>query len=743
MMKKKSWIKVLTAAVALCLTAVGCTKESGSTPEQEFKDNFIALVMGGKQVDSLQDWSTSTGLSVKISVDYGNSMEYRVYILPTPALYDATATHLGMVRLKSGESKTITVCRPAHNALLYAACFDSDGHAVCKAFPAKASSSEVVFSGKQLEERIVPVQPTGGQGDRWSVPIMQMPDLSDYITGPFVEASSMDAEPEGDDRLRLSISDDYTGYLPSLGIRGNMSIYVTGTWTLSFNQRVSNGNVIVVGSGGKVIIPEGMTLSATPSASGTTGQIYVLPGGEVTDEGTLEYNTGSDTYNYNAGIISAKEIRLKGCGLYNSGILGVETNSPTSVVCEANADGGQGVLYNRGRAWLDHISGNNLSLWNASSMEVNNEVALSESSRLDDWSYFLCPSLVLNGSAEGNKMVYMGNAATIETTDITIDNFGVWGPVGNNFTANALLKVDNCNGCVTTEGQAGTYLLDHVELILPEDFPVDYDLDVITDNNRLFYFWLNACGGRLINENNYRWTLVGNKDALVWNDDISPNACGDDSRQTCTYSTSTSFNTIYLSKSISTEPDPNAVYYAFETMQEAMKDYDYNDVVLRVSVPEDKGEGNYVTNILLMCVGNTMKTNVVYNGQDFGEEVHSAIGVASDKTANVTSISRVFSRLGEIKFPDGNVRIDLLSFSLRTEDTNGNTKLQEVGETPLFLVINGSTDRRWFWPVEGINIGVAYPQFSTWASNMHTAIDWYATQNAVEGKVVTWTRDDE
>ena len=174
-----------------------------------------------------------------------------------------------------------------------------------------------------------------------------------------------------------------------------------------------------------------------------------------------------------------------------------------------------------------------------------------------------------------------------------------------------------------------------------------------------------------------------------------------------------------------------------------MKDYDYNDVVLRVSVPEDKGEGNYVTNILLMCVGNTMKTNVVYNGQDFGEEVHSAIGVASDKTANVTSISRVFSRLGEIKFPDGNVRIDQLSFSLRTEDTKGNTKLQETGETPLYLVINGSTDRRWFWPVEGVNVGVAYPQFSTWASNMHTAIEWYAAQNAVAGKVVTWTRDDE
>ena len=743
-MRKKSWIKVLIIAVALCLMAVGCSKETETTPEQEFKDNFIALVMGGKQVDSLQDWSTSTGLSVKISVDFGNSMEYRVYILPTPALYDATATHLGMVRLNSGESKTITVCRPAHDALLYAACFDSDGHAVCKAFPATVSGSEVVFNGKQPETKINVQQPAGGLDDRWSVPIMQMPDLNDYTTGPFVEVSSMDAEPEGNDCLRLSLSDDYTGYIPSLGIRGNMSVYVTGTWTLSFNQRVSNGNVIVVGSGGKVVIPEGMTLSATPSASGGgTGQIYILPGGEVTGEGTLEYNTGSNTYNYNAGIVSSKEIRLKGCGLYNSGILGVETNSPTSVVCESNNDGGQGVLLNRGGAWLNQISGDNLSLWNASSMEVSNEVVLSESSHFDDWSYFQCPSLVLNGSAEGNKIIYMGNGATIESTDITIDNFGVWGPMGSNFFANAQLKVDNCNGCVTTEGQAGTYLLDHVELILPETFPVEYDLDVITDNNRLFYFWLNACGGRLINENNYRWALVGNKDALVWNDDISTNACGDDTRQTCTYSTSASFSTAYLPKGSSAVPEPNAVYYAFETMQSAVKDYDYNDVVLRVGVPEDKGDGSYASNVLLMCVGNTVKTNVIYNGQDFGEEVHSLIGVASDKTANVSTINRVFTRLGQIDFSNGNVRIDQLYFSLRTEDSNGNTKLQETGETPLYLVINGSSDRRWFWAKDGVNIGVAYPQFSTWASNMHTAIEWYAAQNAVDGKVVTWTRDDE
>lgn len=740
-MVKKSWIKVLTA-VAICLTAVGCTKESESTPEQDFKDNFLALVMGGKEVDTLQDWSTSTGLSVKISVDYGNEMEYSVYILPTPALYDAMSAYLGMARLKSGESKQITVCRPAHDALLYAACFDSEGHAFCKAFPAKASGSEVVFSGQQPEKRVGVVQPTGGQDERWSVPIMQMPDISEYSTGSFIEVTALDKEPEGDDPLRLSISDDYTGYLPSLGIRGNIGVYVSGTWTLSFNQRVSNGNVLIVGSGGKVVIPEGMTLSATPSVNGETGQIYILPGGEITGDGTLEYNTGSNTFNYNAGTISAKEILLKGCGLYNSSTLGNRTFQ-TSVSCAVNDASDKGVLINRGTALLEQINCDNLALQNASYMQVAQELILSESCRLDDWSYTQCPSLVLNGSAEGDKIVYMGNGATIDTPDITINNFGVWGPVGSNFTADALLKVDNCKGCVTTEGQAGTYLLDHVELILPTSFSVDYDIDHLNDNNRLFYCWLNASEGRLINSNNYRWTLVGNKDALVWDDAISTNACGDESRQTCTYSTSVSFTTNYLTKSFTPIPEPNGVYYAFETMENSLKDYDYNDVVLRVGVPVDKGDGYYVSNVLVMCVGNTLKTNIIYNGADFGRELHSVIGVATNKTANVTSVNRVFSKVGEITFPDGNARIDQLRFSVRTEDENGKVNVQETGETPLYFVINGSTARQWFWPVEGINIGVSYPQFSTWASDMHLAINWYAASNAAASKVVLWTLDDE
>lgn len=739
-MMKISRIKVL-AAVAICLTAASCSEESNDI-EQELRDNFKALVMGGREVDSLQDWSTASGLDVKIAVDYGNTSVYKVYILPSPALYDSESAYLGMVQVNSGESKTITISRPADNALLYAACYDSDGHAVCKPFTAKASGTEVIFSGRIPQSAVS--SNSSSTGDRWSIPKLEVPDVSDYTTGPFVEASTLVGEPEGNDRLRLSISNDYTGYLPSLGIRGNMGVYVTGTWTLSFNQRVSNGNVLVVGRGGKIVIPKGMKLSASPFGNGGTGYIYVMPGGEIAGEGAVEYATGSSTYSYNSGTIRTSEIRLTGSSLYNAGVLGNDTSTPTAVVCSLNDTGDKGQLINLGGAWLRQISGDGLSLQNGSYLIVENQMTLGASSRLADGSYTYTPSLMLNGSSEGGHVVYMGNGATLEVDTISIENFGVWGPDGDHFTANAVLKVGECSVCTTTEGVADTYLLDHVELVLPTTFPVSYDPDHLTANNLLLYSWMNACEARLINDNNYRWTQMDNKDALVWNESISDCSCGDSSRQTCTYGTSPSVSSTFLKKAASAIPVSNAVYYGFETIEGTLKDYDYNDVVLRVTVPVDRGDGTYVSDVQVMCVGNTIKTNVLYNGEPFGDEVHSVIGAQVTKTANVNSIiTRVFAKLGEISFSSGKVRIDQLRFSLKTVDGDGNIKTLETGDTPLYIVINGISDRRWFWPAEGINIGVAYPQFSLWASDMHTNLNWYNPANAISTKVVSWTSADE
>ena len=134
---------------------------------------------------------------------------------------------------------------------------------------------------------------------------------------------------------------------------------------------------------------------------------------------------------------------------------------------------------------------------------------------------------------------------------------------------------------------------------------------------------------------------------------------------------------------------------------------------------------------------------MLYNGETFGNEVHSVMGVADTKTVNVSTITRVFAKLGEITFNDSEARIDQLRFSLRVADSDGKISTLETGETPLYLIVNGSTDRRWFWSAEGVNVGVAYPQFSNWASDMHTNLTWYDAANAVSTKVVSWMLTDE
>ena len=96
-------------------------------------------------------------------------------------------------------------------------------------------------------------------------------------------------------------------------------------------------------------------------------------------------------------------------------------------------------------------------------------------------------------------------------------------------------------------------------------------------------------------------------------------------------------------------------------------------------------------------------------------------------------------QMGELTFNTGNMRIDKLNFSIKAETAEGNV-LEEnqpstLGTAPLYLVINGDTKGKWFWPIEGMNIGVAYPQFSVWASNLQTSVDWYDSSNASRGIV--------
>jgi hypothetical protein len=774
-MMKKNLKIISVVAFAWCLLATSCTKEQDfqEIAMEDFSKSFKALVMGGKTIDPNQDWSTVGTIPVEISVDMGDNNEYTVYIFHTPPVLDSDAAYIGMAKLTSGETKTINVAKPSKAGLLYAACYDNESHAMCKTFVARASGSKVSFTGK------IPAS-TGTRsvtsGNRWSVPAYTMPSVTKYTTGNLIEMTDRENVTGMDDssEKHLRISNRYTGLINRLNTYPNQSVYVTSIWTLTYDQRVTNGSVIVVGSAGRIEIPRGFKLTTAPQGENdTNGMIYVMEGGQITGEGTVEFTNSNGTYSYNAGVITAKEVAVNSGVLCNAGTVGNSENSNTQLTGETTVDL-PGEFVNHGFAYFSQGSGNGLSVLNDCYMSVKGDLALNGESRLDDGSFLECKTLTLNGNNSANHVLYMGNGAYLNCKDnISIDNYGIWGPSGSGYKSNAILKINGCSYCKTRDGDASTFLLDHVELILPTSYPTIFDNGAIREWDsdiksygigtlsetysgyygiRLFYDWFNAGRGVVIDVANYQWTPDNNgKYNYVWGEGNEPHASGiDESRMTCTYGDGPSYASAGLSdpndfhvsfaKGVNYTPATNWLYYAFD-IYDSNNDFNYNDVVLQVGTPIDNGDGSFTSLVQVACVGTTLSTTVLYDGVELGTEIHVALGTST--TANTNKITRSFRKLESITFNSSDFQLDKLPLTLHI--VNGNNAdnqfsyvPQLLNGAPSFIVVNGDGAAKWYWTKEKMNIGLAYPLFGMWGNNMTSAPDWYNSKNADTSRIVTW-----
>lgn len=773
-MMKKNLRVISVVAFAWCLLATSCTKEQDfqEIAMEEFSKSFKALVMGGKTTDPNQDWSTVGTIPVEVSVDMGDNNEYSVYIYHTPPVLDKEATYIGMAKMMSGETKTINVAKPSKAGLLYAACYDNGNHAICKIFVARASGCKVSFTGNtptSAGTRAV------SSGNRWSVPAYNKPDVSRYTTGNLIEMTDKENVTGMDDssEKHLRISNRYSGLINRLNTYPNQSVYVTSIWTLTFDQRVTNGSVIVVGSAGRIVVPKGFKLTTAPQGENdTNGMIYVMEGGEITGDGTVEFTNSSGTYSYNAGIITAKEVAVNSGVLYNAGTIGNSESSNTQLTGEAT-EGIAGEFINHGFAYFSQGSGNGLSVLNDCYMSVKGDLALNGESRMDDGSFLECETLTLNGKNHSDHVLYMGNGSYLNCKgSMSVDNYGIWGPFGSDYQSNAILKVNACSYCKTTDGDPSTFLLDHVELILPSSYPTVFDNGAIREwdsdvksygigtlsetyngyySIRLFYEWFNA-GKGLLDVANYQWTPdINSKLNYVWGENGEPHASGvDESRMTCVYSDGPSYTAVgsgnpdnfhvNFAKGINYTPTTNWLYYAFD-IYDSSNDFNYNDVILQVGTPTDNGDGTYTCNVQIACVGTTLSTTVLNDGVEFGSEIHVALGTST--TANTKTINRNFRKLESITFNSSDFQLDKLPFTLHiVNSNNADNQFSYVSQilngAPSYIVVNGDGAGKWYWTKDKMNIGLAYPLFGVWGSNPTAAPDWYNSKNADASKVVTW-----
>ena len=101
-------------------------------------------------------------------------------------------------------------------------------------------------------------------------------------------------------------------------IRSNAerTIFVTGTWNITDNQRIGSLGKIVIANGGTVNVAEGVMLNMVNQA-----QLIVLPGGKLTGNGTVEVNNGNAVgqENYNGGTIDVAVFNNNFGKFYNYG----------------------------------------------------------------------------------------------------------------------------------------------------------------------------------------------------------------------------------------------------------------------------------------------------------------------------------------------------------------------------------------------------------------------------------------
>lgn len=758
------------AALALCMFATACSHndfmEEQQTKVEEFADNFQALVMGGKEVNPNQTWNTAVSTTVSVSVDMNYDEEYNVYIYQRAPLINKSAAFIGHVSLKSGQTKRITIAKPMNVTLLYAACYDKNGHAIVKDFPAAGTEAEVAFGEKvaySARSRSVT------EGYRWSVTPLAMPDLTRFTTGDLIEMqadfNTNYMQADGTEK-HLIISDSYNGNIARIQSYANQSVYVTGTWTVNEDQRCTGNSVIVVGPTGKIVVPSGCMLSTNANNEAqTTGMIYVMPGGQIEGDGLLQFSNGTQTYSYNAGYINVAEVNINGGTWYNAGTIG--NTLPPALTGPGGTEVRPSKFINLGHAKLASMSGAGIALENACNLEVVGLLELGKTSKMDNNSYVKCGSLNLGGSNNGGIVFLLGENAYLQVTEkvVGINNFGVWGPNTEN-DAYAYLEVPynySERAINWTDDLPSTFCLDKVCAVPTGDYEV---VDLASNPSAYIYnprgvpasalllTWMNGKkengnGSNGIDDGN----LAGHTRSCIWATSVT--VTPGDENCGIIIEPGSDPDPQEPDPDIPTppgEPDPpantNWVYYAFEDLG-GSKDFDFNDVVIRVSTPI-----NGVSQVYLLAAGGELNSVVTLDGEPFGREVHEVMGAGAHRITNTKSATVLpvtFRWLGEVTL-SGNQTPATLPFGLNVFNSDGSSRSviasrinanmsssqEEFSATPLYLVINGDSEGKWFWPRELVNITTAFNDFSTWGSTLDSGTTWYMPANAKQGSVVSW-----
>lgn len=416
---------------------------------------------------------------------------------------------------------------------------------------------------------------------------------------------------------------------------------------------------------------------------------YVYNANTLETEDMLLTNDNSKVCNASdAKMKISEELKIQGNGHFINETDGVVIADETILDCS------YGSWENAGHFTTSEmeISAWNNNVKNSCWLTVKDEFTISDGGIFNE-SYINCEDLYLN-----NATIHMAEKSFFEVTDEAKFGYNPYpksGFIAPTTGERALLKMEKA---IRQKGNNNIAYSGNLYIACNDHF------DIQKDQWNIYYECKN--GAQITGADNANITIPSSECNPGYNSIPDEDDDNDEELQTYTY--------------------------AFEDMMKDVGDYDFNDVVLYVTVPYEK-DGKKFIDVTLKAAGASKQLAVLFNKQTIFGNVHEALGVPVGTIVNTgeatgttkTETIEVGSNFsltndGDFYISDGKREIHIPNF------TNGFNK----GDVPYAIRIASS----WKWPKERVLITEAYTGFATWAQDATSEPNWY--NNSEGGKVM-------
>ena len=741
-MKKTNFLKGM-AALTIVAATVGCSKNNDLyDPEakvQESASNFVNNVLGGRSVDPSQTWSTSTPVNLTVSSEVAEGV-LKVYA-STPVGQYVAPIYTGTIT--KGEQKTFTVNSPSDVSRLYVAVYDSENYMRYQPVNVTGSNLSVKFESSNAQTAPSRARKAPGTTFENQHEFLPAPDAAIYAENVPDGVTYIGdlKDPWGGYQLYHFNIPDNTCWVDQAAINNcgmnfnrynGYTVYVKGVVN-STDLYLTYQSKIYLTKGSKLILPKNWNNTGY-SFGQQDVQIIVAEGAELVCEGTLQF---SNTILYNKGTVTVNNLQFAGSGkVYNQGKLKVNN---TLTIANNNCE-----VVNEGELEANELQVNGSGhFMNLNLVKITGDAVVNSNN--NSWinnGTFHCNNFLYNGGGSWNVInncklfcknqfyIGIGQGQGEFKLDGSIDCKTFFHGIGiTRMAAKSIIKVaetltcqaqaDGCYygfyGPTTNEnGYAVVQANKITATSLTQRRSISYRNYLIVATNDHWEQCSDQADGNYPywdQGDNVKMSLKNKNDIT---ETITPSDCN----------TGISGGTIVIN-----EPT-EYYYYAFEDLG-TIDDFDFNDVILRVSAPV-----NGQSTVELVAAGGTLETYITYgtgdNPTQLAGEVHATLGAnATNVMLNTTSVDTTkFANIGTINV--AGLDMGNLPFGIKVKGNNGQVtkvvkSVEGNGKAPLVIVVSGNEQGKWFWPTERTNITVAYEKFGDWGVNATNNKDWFRT----------------